>query len=209
MKKTNAIVAGILIASMVFGIAGCSLFKKDRVTHENFCAALEKTGAEKTDDLDDVYSAVSRMYSEEDDGIYFTSEDDDDAQDIYDILFNRFNQHPDADIEKSTVYYYTNTEDKCQILMFVFTFEKEKKAQKIFDSLDENISDDEDADSGKIDEYEYSISYYKEDSRAFADGLYISGNNVLYIRSISKTGDGTDRVDDIVKEMGLISPCDK
>ena len=207
MKKTNAIVAGILIASMVFGIAGCSLFKKDRITHENLCAALEKTGAEDTDDLEDLYGPISQMYVEEEDGIYITSEDDDDAQEIYDVFFNRFHQYPDADIEKSTVFYYTKPEDKCQILIFAFTFEKEKKARKIFDSLDENISDDEDSDSGKIDEYEYSISY-SGGSISAADGIYISGNNIIYIRSLSRSGDGLDRVDEIVKEMDLISPCD-
>ena len=208
MKKTNTIVAGILIASMAFGIAGCSLFKKDRITHENFCAALEKIGAEDTDDLEDLYTPISQMYVEEEDGIYFTSEDDDDAQEVYDVFFNRFNQHSDADIEKSTIYYYANHEEKSQILIFVFTFEKEKKAQKVFDELDENISEDDNSDSGKIDEYEYSISYSEEGIRSFADGLYISGNNLIYIRSLSNTGEGLDRIDDIVKEMDIISPCD-
>lgn len=205
MDRIKKTVASVLVLMFAVSAAGCSFFRKPKVTHENFIKGFtEVYDAEEADEVEDLYNVIMRYPLDK--GIYYTSDDEDEADQMYDTLLNRLNHFPNYKSHKSS-FGYIETHDGTMTLLFAFSFKTEEKAQKFFDELSEDVEEgNEEFKKDSKDGYKYALGHDNGYDKAGADALYMQGDTVIYIRSLVKSSEDADDLDKCIKTMGLISP---
>lgn len=202
MKTIKRIIAVTLVLSTLFCIAGCK--KNASFTHESARAAFKKNGAEETEDISKIYQAFSRNNNEG--GIYYTSKDGTEAQQMFDSIVNRFKQYNEAEVETFTACVICHHKEKATTYFYMFTAKNEKDAKKHFDEISESAADSTYTDSGEKSGYKYTIGYESGD-RCFIEGAYLKGNIVILVKAIGPESSMKD-ADDLIKDMKLLSGYD-
>ncbi len=184
-----------LTVIMALSLAGCG---KKELSHEKMNVLVDEFDFEEYDDVEDFIIHLSRFTGFENG---YISAEEDDAQELYDIAINRMHQYPSYNIDQATLFFVGEGE---MVFGYLLTFEKDKKAEKFYDYYTED--DFEDGKTGEKDGYSYAIEIGEESSSKIAlDGAYLQGNKVFILRGLVKD---TDFIDDLFKELDLISPTE-
>lgn len=202
MKTFKKIACSVLALGLVMGLTACAHKTFD---HQKFIDFCEEQDFNDCDDSDEFFEDYSRVItgsgSDSDDGSYISC-DGKDAQEIYDVVINRFGDFPDYDMEKSSSMAFCD--GKGFGIACLFTCEEERDAEKLFKKLGKAYA--EDGENGDEKGYSYYIDSFENSSgREWYTGVYLKGNTVLYIRAL-----GVDDVfvADLCEAFDVISPTD-
>lgn len=200
MKTLKRLTCAVLTAAMVFGLTACKAKEFDHKKLSDFC---EEQDFEEYDDFDDFYAAYGDIitFHAAEEGVYMYATKGD-AQDLYDKVLNRFGELPTYDVSEATLFSYG---DKEQLTVgYLFTFEETKEADKLFKKYSRGFADD--GESGEEKGYSYSIETGDGPSgKDTLTGVYLKGNTVLIVRSMTKD---SDLVEDMCAYFKVISPTE-
>lgn len=200
MKNIKKIICAILTTTMIFGLTACASKDFDHTKLVDFC---EDQDFEDCDEPEDFILAFGDMSNHKIEGEgFYINDTKGDAQDLYDKVVNRFNDYPSYDIIETTTFGYS---DKGQLtLVFLLTFEETKDAEKFYKKYSRDFADD--GESGQENGYSYSIEIGDGPSgKDMLSGVYLKGNTVLVIRSLTKD---SNLVEDLCKAYKIISPLE-
>ena len=200
MKVFKKIACSVLALGLVLGLTACKAKEFDHKMLADFC---EEQDFEEYDDFDDFYAAYGDIitFHASEEGVYMYATKGD-AQDLYDKVLNRFGDYPTYDVSEATLFAYS---DKDQLTIgYLFTFEETKEAEKLFKKYSRGFADD--GESGEEKGYSYSIETGDGPSgKDTLTGVYLKGNTVLIVRSITKD---SDLVEDMCAYFKVISPTE-
>ncbi|MCR5804408.1 MAG: hypothetical protein K6G47_09085 [Clostridia bacterium] len=202
MKVFKQIVSIALVLVMTSSLAACA---PKEFKHQKMVDFCEDHDMDEYDDYDDFIKDCSAhlTYGTADvDGIYFSC-DKSDAQDIYDVIFNRFDPYPSYDVEQTTVFVF-NDGDGGVILCYLFTMEDEKDAKKLYKKYSDQ--DIEDSEAGEEKGYTYYIETGENSKgKAMLEGFYVCGKTVLTYKTMIED---TDLIDDLCDTFKVKSPTE-
>ena len=199
LKKTAA---GILV--LVIALSGTACSK--RMSLDNITKIAEECGMEETDDLSRLLNDVSgtQDYNEL---VFSYAEKTEKAQQIYDVVYNRSNTYPKAEIQSAAVLYTNaiNGEGKAvRENAYLFTFKSSKKASEFYQMLVDEFGVLEHAE-GK-DKYQYTLYLNIGERNVVQQGIYLEGKTVVIVSGIGYSMNDFMLVDRCCKEMDLIAP---
>ena len=209
MKNIKKIISAGLVLSMSLSMAGC--MGGGKLASKKLAASAKKYGCEKFDDVDDF---VDEMEEDDlEDGIYITV----DGSDCKDILKDNdlTEDMYDKSIKNATFVYFNSEDDGYGAYIMCFTFGSKKDAQDYYDDVVESIEDIEDecADTDSDDGEGKGVTYFVFEGNAgwynLAEGIYLSGNNVLVIVGAGLGNDDyNDCIDDVSGCYDIVLPSD-
>ena len=200
MTKVKRIIIGILLLSFCLTSFGCKK-KKEAFNHEVLRAAAKRYGATELEDLDSLLGKMK--FFEVEGGIYYTAADESEAQIMYDRVINRINEYPDCHAKECTVF-FSKDDEKDHLYILLFTAKKEITAKKIYEVMAQS-GDFENVSSGEKDGYEYTLQY-EADGWISGRGYYRKGNRIAMIHMYSNDGDYSGDFEDLIEDIGLLSP---
>ena len=202
MKAFKKIACSFMALTMVIGLTACA---PKTFEHKKLTDFLDDLDFDSCDEPEDFYADYGTIIAsgrgDNLEGSYIHCEGRD-AQEIYDTVFNRFNDYKDYDVEEATAFCLR---DETGLgIGYLLTFEETKDAEKIFKKFAKDYIDD--GEKGE----EKTYSYYIEadtsvTSKEIYGGIYIRGNTVLIIRTL---GVDSDFADDFAEVFGVISPTE-
>ena len=199
LKKTAA---GILVLVIALSATACS----KRMSLDNITKIAEECGMEETDDLSRLLNDVSgtQDYNEL---VFSYAEKTEKAQQIYDVIYNRSNTYPKAEIQSAAVLYTNaiNGEGKAvRENAYLFTFKSSKKASEFYQLLVDEFGVLEHVE-GK-DKYQYTLYLSAGERNVVQQGIYLEGKTVVIVSGIGYSMNDFMLVDRCCKEMDLIAP---
>lgn len=200
MKTFKKLACAALALTMVIGLTACSSKGFD---HKKMIEFSEDQDFDEMDDSDEFVREYGNLAAgrSKSDGIYISCTGSD-AQDVYDIVLNRFGELKSYDVEEATALFYSNREGTC--MAFVFTLEDEKDAEKLFKKYGKKFA--RDGEEGKEKGYSYIIeSGSGTKSKDTLCGVYLKNSTVIIVRALVSD---TDPIDDLCKKYNIISPTD-
>ena len=199
MQTLKKIACSFLVLTMVIGLTACTQQKFDHKKIAKFCEEQDFDNCDDFDDfLDDFSSIINGTKKGDGVYIYVTNKD---AQKMYNKTLNRLNDFPKYDVEAATCF--AINDDGINV-GWLFNFTDAKDAEKFFKKAGKRYADD--GEKGNEKGYSYYISENKNSSgRDTLTGVYLKGNTVLVLRSV--TGD-TDVLEDFCEYYGVISPTE-
>lgn len=200
MTKVKRIIIGILLLSFCLSAASCKK-KKEAFNHEVLRAAAKSYGATELEDLDSLLEKMK--FFEVEGGIYYTAADESEAQIMYDRVINPINEYPDCHAKECTVF-FSKDDEKDRLYILLFTAKKEITAKKIYEVMAQS-GDFENVSSGEKDGYEYTLQY-EADGWISGRGYYRKGNRIAMIHMYSHDGDYSGDFEDLIEDIGLLSP---
>ena len=199
MKALKKITCAFLALAMVMGLTACAPKTFDHKKAIKYC---EGEGYELYDDVDDYSDDFEEIILGNDpgEGAYIHAVKDD-AQDIYDDVFNRFDGYPSCDVNEATSFIYYD--EGLFIQGYVLTFDEAKDAEKVFKTYSKKLKDE--GEKGEEKGYSYFIIERKYGDIKQYCGIYLKNNSVLFIQTNAKK---SKTVDGICENFGVISPSE-
>ena len=177
MNMLKKAAAGVMAVVLLMGVTGCT----EKLTFENANEVAEQCGLEKIDNVDriaeDVYG--NQDYNEL---VYYSTENSNEAQWIYDKVYNKSNTYPKAEVKGAAVMYSNviNSDGKpIKEYAFMFTFKSKKKAEEFYFRIESEYYILEHAE-GKG-EYDYTLYTFSSEQGIGLIGNYLEDNTVLYL----------------------------
>ena len=200
LKKTAA---GIMALVLLLGISACS---SKRFSFENIRDVAEECGLEETGDIGRI---AKDIYGKQDynELVYCVTDKSDEAQQIYDEIYNKSNTYPKASVKIAAVMYSNviNGEEKAiSEYAFVFTFSSSRKAEEFYRKTEEEFKI-LDREAGK-DKYEYFIISGHNDQIITLYGEYFEGKCVVILSGTGYKKNDCTLVDRFCREMDIKSP---
>lgn len=198
MKTLKKIACSVLALCLVMGITSCApkTFEKQKLID-----FLEDRDFDDYDEPEDFYEVFSSFLSGVEGSSYIWC-DGRDAQNVYDVIINRFGDMPDYDVEETVTLAINDGEGYGYGSLFIF--EDTKDAEDFFEEYGEIYADEGEEGDGKG--YSYYISSDESAAgRVYYCADYICGNTVLVMRIINVD---SDFVDDLCKVYGVKSPTE-
>ena len=203
MKKSKLAVALLLIVTVVMSFTGC----KKALSQEAFVSGCESYGLKKVDDAGILTENLNGRGGENG---YYATNDKDEAKKLSNLVLNRFEIMPE--IEASgfafAVVREKGSDDKYYSTFACYmTFDDNQKAKDTYNNLVDTYGDVEYGTTGE----KAGVTYYIESDVSAAgtnnigDGIYLQGNNVIYLRSLASVNDSYKFADKICGKLGLIS----
>ena len=204
MKTITKTFAGIMALALTLGIAGCGSAKGE-VSQERALEAFDKFGAEDDDDLEDMIWRITNYRTECEGGYYYTTDDKDEAKLIVENVVYRFDEIPDMEYQACTYFAVASKEDESFSVIYVITFDNARDAVDMYNSTLSDMANKDHYASGSSSDIYYAVC--NEDSGMQSMyGVYVQGNNLLYIRAVANDKAGLKPYENIIKDMGLRSP---
>ncbi|MBR6484700.1 MAG: hypothetical protein IKT14_06735 [Clostridiales bacterium] len=223
MKKIKTIIAGTLVASMLFAATACSLggakFGPSKLAA--YCkgegAELYEDADDWEDDLDDLYDNFKIIK----DGIYVHVKGDDVKDYLKGTATDMFY---DKAVKEATVYIIGNEKsgDTTVVMAAALTFDNKDDALDFYedgaDGMEDDYKDDKDynwydVDFDTFEEGSMQYALFFEEDTDWEDttvgGIYLQGTTVFFIigKGDSKK-DVNGYVDDICDGLGLVPPSE-
>ena len=199
MKTLKKIACSFLALVMVIGLTSCMQQKFDHKKIAKFCDDQDFECSDDFDDfLDDYSSIITGKKTGDGTYIYVTNRD---AQKMYNKTLNRLSDFPKYDVEAATCF--AINDDGINVGWLINFVDKED-AEKFFKKAGKRYADD--GEKGEEKGYSYYISENKNSSsRKTLTGIYLKGNTVLLLRTVSND---TDVLEDFCEYYGVISPTE-
>ena len=126
----------------------------------------------------------------------------DDAQDVYDKVFNRFEAYPECDVNEATSFIFFD--EGVFVQGYVLTFDEAKDAEKVYKTYAKGLKDY--GEKGEENDYSYFIMErkYSDNLKQYC-GVYLKNNSVFFIQTNYKKA---SLVDGICEIYGVISPSE-
>ena len=199
LKKTAL---GILVLGLMLGACACS----KRMSIDKVEKVAEECGLEETGDEERLQKDVgaAQDYNEM---VYYCSDKPKKAQKIYDIVFNRSNTYPAAEVTKAAFMYsnvINGNGDAVRENAYLFTFKSNKKASDFYEMLVKQMGVLQ-VVSGK-DKYSYTLYLDKADRYVIEQGMYLDGDTVIVVSCIGYNYNDFSLIDRLCKEMDILSP---
>lgn len=202
LKKMSATVMAlfVLVAAVACG--------KNKVLEQTDIIA-EQCGLEETDDIDRVLKDVAgtQDYTEQ---VYLKADGAEAAQPVYDVVFNRSNTYPKAEVTSIAVM-YTNVLNSDGYAIrenaYVMTFKNSKKASEFYSHLLNKLGV-LNFSKGKDGKVRYGV--YKDINENFVvqQGIYNDGKTVVVFTGNGQNINDFMLSDRICNVMNLIAPDD-
>lgn len=200
MNTFKKIACSFMAVAVVIGCTACASKTFDHKKAVKYC---EDEGYELYDDVDDYAGDFEKFISGEwpGEGAYIHAVKDD-AQDVYDNVFNRFGAYPECDVNEATSFVFFD--QGVFVQGYVLTFDEVKHAEKTFKDYARRFK--EDGEDGEEKGYTYFImeKRYSENMKMYC-GIYQKNNSVLFIQCNYKK---PSMVDEICENFGVISPSE-
>lgn len=199
MMTLKKIACSFLALVMVIGLTSCMQQKFDHKKIAKFCDDQDFENCDDFDDfLDDYSSIITGKKTGDGTYIYVTNRD---AQKMYNKTLNRLSDFPKYDVEAATCF--AINDDGINVGWLINFVDKED-AEKFFKKAGKRYADD--GEKGEEKGYSYYISENKNSSsRKTLTGIYLKGNTVLLLRTVSND---TDILEDFCEYYGVISPTE-
>ncbi len=199
LKKTAT---GILVLALVLGACACS----KRMSLDKISKVAEECGLEETGDEERLQKDVgaAQDYNEM---VYYCSDKPKKAQKIYDIVFNRSNTYPAAEVTTAAFMYsnvINSNGDAVRENAYLFTFKSNKKANEFYEMLVRQMGVLQ-VVQGK-DKYSYTLYLDHVDKYVIEQGMYVEGNTVIVVSGIGYNYNDFSMIDRLCKEMDILSP---
>ena len=202
LKKMSAAVMAlfVLVAAVACG--------KNKILEQTDIIA-EQCGLEETDDIDRVLKDVAgtQDYTEQ---VYLKADGAEAAQPVYDVVFNRSNTYPKAEVTSIAVM-YTNVLNSDGYAIrenaYVMTFKNSKKASEFYGHLLNKLGV-LNFSKGKDGNVRYGV--YKDINENFVvqQGIYNDGKTVVVFTGNGQNINDFMLSDRICNVMNLIAPDD-
>ena len=200
MKTLKRIACSFLALTMVIGLTSCTANSFDHKKAVKYC---EDEGYEKYDDIDDYSDAFEEIIRGENpgDGAYIHAVKDD-AQDIYDSVFNRFEAYSSYDVNEATSFIFFD--EGVFVQGYVLTFDEAKDAEKVYKNYAKRNKDL--GEKGEEKGYSYFIieRKYGDNLKRYI-GIYLKNNSVFFIQCNYKKA---SLVEEICELYGVIPPSE-
>ena len=199
MKTFKRIACSFMTVVMLAGLTACA---PKAFGHKKFAEFCDKHDFEEYDDSYDYEKAFADIIiNKAKDGHYIIATKSD-AQDLYDVVFNRFNDYPDCDVEEASEFIYSSKDELTYA--HLYTLEDEKEAGRVFRKIARKADDI--WEKGEEKGYSYIISRKENAShKTVLTGIYLKGNTILYIRTI---GEDFELTEEFCKHFNIISPAE-
>lgn len=202
LKKMSAAVMALFV--LVTAVA-CG---KNKILEQTDIIA-EQCGLEETDDIDRVLKDVAgtQDYTEQ---VYLKADGAEAAQPVYDVIFNRSNTYPKAEVTSIAVM-YTNVLNSDGYAIrenaYVMTFKNSKKASEFYGHLLNKLGV-LNFSKGKDGNVRYGV--YKDINENFVvqQGIYNDGKTVVVFTGNGQNINDFMLSDRICNVMNLIAPDD-
>lgn len=202
LKKMSAAVMALVV--LVTAVA-CG---KNKILEQTDIIA-EQCGLEETDDIDRVLKDVAgtQDYTEQ---VYLKADGAEAAQPVYDVVFNRSNTYPKAEVTSIAVM-YTNVLNSDGYAIrenaYVMTFKNSKKASEFYGHLLNKLGV-LNFSKGKDGKVRYGV--YKDINENFVvqQGIYNDGKTVVVFTGNGQNINDFMLSDRICNVMNLIAPDD-
>ena len=199
LKKTAT---GILVLALMLGACACS----KRMSLDKIGKVAEECGLEETGDEERLQKDVgaAQDYNEM---VYYCSDKPKKAQKIYDIVFNRSNTYPAAEVTAAAFMYsnvINSNGDAVRENAYLFTFKSNKKANDFYEMLVTQMGVLQ-VVQGK-DKYSYTLYLDQVDKYVIEQGMYVEGNSVVVVSGIGYNYNDFSMIDRLCKEMDILSP---
>ena len=200
MNTFKKIACSFMALAVVVGCTACASRTFDHKKAVKYC---EDEDYELYDDVEDYAGDFEKFISGEwpGEGAYIHAVKDD-AQDVYDNVFNRFGAYPECDVNEATSFVFFD--QGVFVQGYVLTFDEVKDAEKTFKDYARRFK--EDGEDGEEKGYTYFImeKRYSENMKMYC-GIYQKNNSVLFIQCNYKK---PSMVDEICENFGVISPSE-
>ena len=200
MNTLKKIACSFMALTVVVGCTACASKTFDHKKAIKYC---EDEDYEMFDDVDDYADAFNEIIigNEPGEGAYIHAVKDD-AQDLYDTVFNRFEGYPDSDVNEATSFIFFD--EGVFIQSYVITFDDVKDAEKVYKTYAKKLKDE--GEKGEEKDYSYFIMerYYGENLKQYC-GIYQKNNSIFFIQCNYKKA---SLVDEICEVYGVISPSE-
>ena len=200
MNTFKKIACSFMALAVVVGCTACASKTFDHKKAVKFC---EDEGYEMYDDVEDYADAFNEIIigDRPGDKAYIHAVKDD-AQDVYDSVFNRFEAYPECDVNEATSFIFFD--DDVFVQGYVLTFDEVKDAEKTFKDYSRRFK--EDGEDGEEIGYSYFImeKRYSDNMKLYC-GIYQKNNSILFIQCNYKKA---SMVDGICENFGVISPSE-
>ena len=200
MNTFKKIACSFMALTVVIGCTACASKTFDHKKAIKYC---EGEDYELFDDVDDYADAFNEIIigNEPGEGAYIHAVKDD-AQDLYDIVFNRFEGYPEADVNEATSFIFFD--EGVFVQAYVLTFDDTKGAEKVYKSYARHMK--EYGETGEDKGYSYFIMErrYSDNLKQYC-GFYQKNNSVLFVQCNYKK---SAMVDEICENFGVISPSE-
>ena len=200
MNTLKKIACSFMALAVVVGCTACASKTFDHKKAIKYC---EDEDYELFDDVDDYADAFNEIIigNEPGEGAYIHAVKDD-AQDLYDTVFNRFEGYPDSDVNEATSFIFFD--EGVFIQSYVITFDDVKDAEKVYKTYAKKLKDE--GEKGEEKDYSYFIMerYYGENLKQYC-GIYQKNNSIFFIQCNYKKA---SLVDEICEVYGVISPSE-
>ena len=200
MNTFKRTACSFLALAVVIGCTACASKSFDHKKAVKYC---EDEDYEMYDDVYDYNDAFDEIIigKRPGDSAYIHAVKDD-AQDVYDLIFNRYDAYPDGDVNEATSFIYFD--EGVFVQGYVLTFDEAKDAEKVYKTYARNLKDM--GEKGEEKGYSYFIMKrkYSENLKQYC-GIYLKNNSVFFIQTNYKKA---SLVDGICEIFGVISPSE-
>ena len=213
MKKYRGIISIVIVASIVFSFAGCSL-GGTKFGPSALAKYAKDYGADLYEDGEDFHDGVEYMDDTGDleDGVYIHAEGDDirDAMEQTFIIGGFY----DSSVKEATVFVvgdYGNT--VCTFVSEVF--ESEDDAQDMYDELVEDFEEVKDysGEDAEMDSFEeggmvYTLINADSQYTHCSYGAYLKGDTLFIVFCYGDERDINNYVDDVCEALDVMAPSE-
>lgn len=200
MKTLKRIACSFLVLTMLTGLTSCAAKTFDHKKAVKYCEDENYEMYDNADDYSDVFEEII-LGEHPGEGAYIHA-DKNEAQEVYDLVFNRFDAYPSCDVNEATSFIFF---DKGVFIQgYVLTFDEAKDAEKIFKNYSKRNK--EFGEKGEEKGYSYFIieKKYSDNLKQYI-GVYLKNNTVFQIQCNSKK---SALVEEICGLYGVIPPSE-
>ena len=208
MKKTlTKTLSGFMALALTLVIAGCASGKAG-ISPSSACEAFNKYGAMEITEFDDFTVIFNNRSLEAEGGYFYTSIDEEETEFIAEYIIFRFQDIPDWNYQECSYFVATSKEDGSMAGSYILVFNDEKDAKEVFDYISEDLSYEDNYSSGSKSGVDYSVCR-EEGTKQQIECVYRQGKSVFYLKAFASELDALKEYDNIIKNMGLVSPLSK
>jgi hypothetical protein len=207
MKNRKKLIALILSAAVILGIAGCAKTEPE-LTREGFISAIEAYDLKQTDDIGSLTNVLMRRGGNNG---YYVAADKEEAEKTGNRVLDGVDNIPDfkaTDFVMAAVSEEGSDGENYPTMVCYIAFDNEKDATAAYNDLLHVFGNMEDGKAGTEGNLVYSIDSTPSATGRFkiGEGVYLQKTTVIYIRAMAAINDRYSFANNVCAKLGLHSP---